>query len=87
MKMKLEFVVREVAGEHLLVPVGKATLDLNGMISLNEVGAFLWQKLPQAENEAALVDAVLEEYEAERPEVEQDVSDFLAKLRELKIID
>ncbi len=87
MKVNLEFVAREVAGEYLLIPVGKTTLDLNGMMTLNEVGAFLWEKLPAAENEAALVDAVLAEYEAERSEVEQDVSEFLSKLRELKIID
>ncbi len=87
MKVNLEFVAREVAGDYLLIPVGKTTLDLNGMMTLNEVGAFLWEKLPEAENEAALVDAVLDEYEAERAEVEQDVSEFLSKLRELKIID
>lgn len=87
MKVNLEFVTREVAGEYLLIPVGKTTLDLNGMMTLNDVGAFLWEKLPAAENEDALVDAVLAEYEAERSEVEQDVSEFLAKLRELKIID
>lgn len=87
MKVNMEFVTREVAGEYLLVPVGKTTLDLNGIMTLNEVGAFLWEKLPQAADEAALVDAVLEEYEAERPEVEQDVSEFLGKLRELKIIE
>lgn len=87
MKCNLQFVAREVAGEYLLVPVGKTTLDLNGMLTLNEVGAFLWEKLPEAENEAALVNAVLEEYEADRAEVEKDVSEFLGKLRELKIID
>ena len=83
----MQFVAREVAGEYILVPVGKTTLDMNGMMTLNKVGAFLWERLPTAENEAALVDAVLVEYEAERSEVEKDVSEFLSKLRELKIID
>lgn len=87
MKVNTQFVTRNVAGEILLVPVGKTTMNLNGMITLNEVGAFLWEQLPQAKDEAALVDAVLAEYEAERPEVEQDVSAFLAKLRTLNIID
>lgn len=87
MNVKMQFVAREVAGEYILVPVGKTTLDMNGMMTLNEVGAFLWEHLPTAENEAALVDAVLVEYEAERSEVEKDVSEFLSKLRELKIID
>ena len=87
MKINAEFVKREVAGEHLLVPVGKTTLDLNGMLTLNEVGAFLWDRLPDAEDEAALVDAVLGEYEADRPEVERDVAEFLDSLRKLNILD
>ena len=37
MELKKEFVPREVAGEYLLVPVGRATVDLNGMITLNEM--------------------------------------------------
>lgn len=86
MKINAEFVKREVAGEHLLVPVGKTTLDLNGMLTLNEVGAFLWDRLPDAEDEAALVDAVLGEYEADRPEVERDVAEFLDSLRKLNIL-
>lgn len=87
MKINAEFVKREVAGESILVPVGKTTLDLNGLLTLNEVGAFLWDRLPDAENEAALVDAVLAEYEAERTAVEQDVSEFLDSLRKLNILD
>lgn len=86
MKINAEFVKREVAGEHLLVPVGKTTLDLNGILTLNEVGAFLWDRLPDAKDEAALVDAVLGEYEADRPEVERDVAEFLDSLRKLNIL-
>lgn len=86
MKTKCDFVLREVAGDFLLVPVGKTALDMNGMLTLNEVGAFLWQKLPQAETEAELVDLVLAEYEADWPTVEKDVAEFLAKLRELGIL-
>lgn len=87
MKIKKEFVTREVAGEYLLVPVGRATVDLNGMITLNETGAFLWELLPQAPDQAALVDSMLAEYEVARETAEQDVADFLGKLRELDIVD
>ena len=62
MTLNHEFVLREVAGETLLVPVGSATLSLNGMLVLNGCGRFLWEQLPAAATEDELVDALLKEY-------------------------
>ena len=50
MKIKREFVLREIAGDILLVPTGKTALDLNGMLTLNGVGADIWKMLPEVEN-------------------------------------
>ena len=52
MNVKLDFVLREIAGETLLVPAGKTALDLNGMLTLNETGAALWRMLPEAADAA-----------------------------------
>jgi len=46
MKLKEGFMLRQVAGEHVVLPVG-ADVDFNGMITLNETGAFLWNRLEQ----------------------------------------
>lgn len=54
MNVKLDFVLREIAGETLLVPAGKTALDLNGMLTLNETGAALWRMLPEAPDAEAL---------------------------------
>lgn len=45
MKIKSDYLLRKVADSYVVVPVGKATVDFNGMINLNETGAFLWQQL------------------------------------------
>lgn len=87
MQIKKEIVTRKVAGEYLLIPVGRATVDLDGMLTLNESGAFLWEKLPEVENETALIDCVCKEYQVERATAEADVAEFLAQLRKLEIID
>ena len=87
MKLKLDFVLRKIAGDLLLVPTGKTALDLNGMLMLNEAGAYLWQKLPESSDEAALVDAFMAEYEVTPAVAQQDVSEFLAQLRALGIVD
>lgn len=47
MKIKGEFVLRELVGETILVPVGRTALQLNGMITLNPVSAQIWRGLDQ----------------------------------------
>lgn len=86
MKIKLEFVLRDIAGDLLLVPAGKAALDLNGMLTLNEVGAEIWHMLPEVENEEELVSRLLDIYEVEEDVLRKDVDDFLAALRKLGIL-
>ncbi len=86
MKLKHEFVIREVAGETLLVPVGTSTLSLNGMLVLNQCGSFLWRRIPEAASEEELVQALLEEYEVEPATARKDVEEFLDSLRRLEIL-
>ena len=85
MNVKLDFVLREIAGETLLVPAGKTALDLNGMLTLNETGAALWRMLPEAADAEALTQGLLQEFEgAPAEQVRADVEEFLARLRDLK---
>ena len=86
MKIKREFVLREIAGDLLLVPTGKTALDLNGMLTLNEAGAEIWKMLPEVESEDEIVSRLLEEYDAEEAALREDVGAFLDKLRSLEIL-
>ena len=86
MNVKLEFILRDIAGDLLLVPAGKAALDLNGMLALHGVGAEIWKRLPEAEDEEALVQALLQEYEVEEEVLRADVKEFLDSLRQLGIL-
>ncbi len=86
MKLKLQLVKRDIAGDIILVPVGAATSSIQGLITINETGAAIWDALPEAENEEAIVDKLYEQFDAERDELRKDVDEFLDKLRELKVI-
>lgn len=86
MIIKKELIKREIAGDTILVPVGKTVYDSNGLFALNELGAFLWDRLPQAETEEELCAAVLAEYEVSREEAARDIAEFLDKLKTLEII-
>ena len=86
MQIKQQFVIREVAGDYLLIPSGKSALDLNGMITTNEVGATIWKELPNVESEEALVARIMAEYEADEAQVRADVHEFLKQLRRMEIV-
>lgn len=86
MKIKKELIKREIAGDTILVPVGKAVYDSNGLFALNELGAFLWDRLPKANTPAELLEAVLAEYEVAPEEAAADIDEFLSTLHSLGII-
>lgn len=79
MKLKDGFLLREVAGQTVVLPTG-GELDLNMMITLNGTGAFLWKRMQQETDEAALVSALLEEYDVDAQTAASCVSAFVAKL-------
>lgn len=74
---KSGFVKREVAGETLLIPVGSTTQEFNGMILLNETGAFLWEALQKPKTEDELLRAVLDEFEIDSETALSDTRQFI----------
>lgn len=86
MKKKHDFVLREIAGDLLLVPTGKTALNLNGMLTLNEVGGEIWKLLDEVDSEEEIIDRLMEDYEVDREELQRDVQEFLGRLRELGIL-
>lgn len=86
MKAVKEMILREIAGEHILIPTGSAAKKFNGLINLNQSGLLLWNKLQNECIKDDLVDVLLEEYEVDRETAEADVDKFLKKLREAEIL-
>jgi hypothetical protein len=81
MKVKEGYMLREVAGNSVVVAVGKATLDFNGLITLNSTGTFLWKLLEQETSEEALVIAILDDYEIDESTARIDIASFIDKLK------
>lgn len=74
MKILKQLSKRKIVDDVILVPIGDTSLKLKGLITLNETGEFLWDRLPDAKDAAELADALA------------DVESFLSGLRELEII-
>ena len=80
MKVEKEFVLREIAGDYVIIPTGKTVLSFNGLISVNDVGAFLWELLQKDTTVEKLVKAVLDEYEVDETTAREDIQEFLDAL-------
>ena len=87
MRINKEFVIREIAGDFIIVPTGSTARQFNGLMTVNEVGAFLWKLLQQETTEEALVQNVVSEYDVEEETARQDIEEFLQQLRNNCIID
>ena len=81
MKIKDTFILSEIGDSFVVVPTGADTVDLNTMITLNETGAFLWQKLCDEKEKEELINEILNEYDIDRETVTNDVEEFIEKLR------
>ena len=81
MKIKKGFVLRVVGGENFVVTVGEMSKQFHGMISLNETGVFLWNFFSENHTVEEAVDALCNEYEADRTQVEIDVNRFVDILK------
>lgn len=77
MNLNKDFILRNIAGESILVATGSATQDFNGMITLNEVATFILENIDECEREEVLVGKVLEEFEIDEETAISDVREFL----------
>jgi hypothetical protein len=81
MKIKEGFLLRQVAGQNVVLPSGD-TLDLNVMITLNGTGKFLWELIEKGSDVDSLVAALLVEYDVDEATARAGVERFVAKLNE-----
>jgi hypothetical protein len=86
MKIRKNLLKRDIAGESFLVPLGKSVYDSNGLFVLTDVGAFIWDLLPEAETEAEILQKILSAYDVDEATAQKDLTEFLDKLREMEIL-
>lgn len=80
MKVQKEFVLREIAGDYVIIPTGKTVLTFNGLITVNEVGADLWKMLQSDVTFEDLVQGILKDYDVDEETAREDIQEFLDTL-------
>lgn len=86
-KIKEGFILKEMAGSWVVVPVGENMVNFQMMITLNESGAFLWKELLTEKTEQKLIVALLSEYDTDEATAEADVKEFLQSLADKGVLE
>ena len=87
MKTKKGFMLRSVANRHVVVAVGQASVDFNGLITLNDTGAFIWEELSKGCTYDELLKKMLEVYEVDEKTAREGIESFLETARSADLIE
>ena len=86
MKIKEGYLLREVAGSNIVVPVGSGNMDFSGVITLNEVGSFIWKQLDKDTTKEEVLNNLLAEYDVDKATAESDIDEFINKLKGAELL-
>jgi hypothetical protein len=87
LKAKSGFVLRDVVGEKILMPVGENITKFNGAVLLNTVSAFVWEKMQEPVSREALLQAVLDKFEVDEETASRDLDRLLETFAEIGILE
>ena len=86
MNLSPNFILRQLAGEWLLVSIGEGE-EVKRLLYLNEIGKDIYTHLQEGLEGQVLIDALAEEYDIDPATLRQDVDEFLQTLRNYKVLE
>lgn len=86
MQLRGKFIIREIMDDIVAVPVGHYALEFNGMIVLNAVSKVIWECLESEVSFQDILQTVTDRFDVTQDEAQQDIADFIAKLRKANLL-
>jgi hypothetical protein len=87
MKIKDGFMLREIAGSWIVVPLGQRVVEFNGLMTLSESGALIWKRMAVGADMDELVELILAEYDIDKATAEADVREMVAAINARGLIE
>ena len=87
MKLKEGFMLREIAGSWIIVPLGERVVEFKSMMTLNGSAALIWKQLESGADFDGLVTSVINEYDVDEPTARADVEQFVSMITKKGLIE
>ena len=85
MRLNSEYSLQEIDGEYVLIHSNESEVDFSKVITFNEVGAFIFNKIKEGKSKDEILDDLIKEYDAPKDVIEADLNDFIKDLIKNKI--
>ena len=86
MRIKNGFVLREVAGQIMVIATGEASKDFHGMIKLNKTGKVIWLGLQEGLSEDKIAECLQEQFDVDLEKAKQDTRAFVQQMEEMGFV-
>lgn len=87
MKIKSGFMLREIAGSWVVVPLGQMVVEFNSLMTLNESGAMIWKRLETGAEMDELVEMILREYDVDEHTARSDIQEIIDAMNENGLLE
>ena len=85
MKISEKFVLREIAGDSLLIPLdGRGE---SGMVLLDQLSRLIYESIREGKEDDEILGRILSEYEVDKAEARKDIAETIDRMREIGIIE
>jgi len=85
-KRNPDYIFRKIVDEIVLIPIHQDVANMDSIFTLNEVGAYIWEKLEKPRTQDSLQTLILDEYDADPQVLITDLGNFLGQLKEFGAI-
>lgn len=87
MKIIKQVVLRTIAGESMLVPVGDTVIQYNGLFIMTPSAKLLWEAIRDGKEGDDLAAVLVDAYGIDQSTAQEDAAAFVGKLKELEIVE
>jgi hypothetical protein len=87
MKRSENFMLQNVGGQDLLVPLAAQVMDMNALITLNATGRFVWELLAEDRSIEYLVAEVGQQFDVDPENTRADILSFLDDLGRFGLLE
>ncbi len=81
MKVKDGFVLRDVAGQAVVIATGAASETFHGMVKLNATGAVIWRAVAEGCTAEEAAERLAGQFDVPVEQAKADVDGFIEKMR------
>lgn len=87
MKIKEGYILKDVAGNKIVISTGSEGMSFNGVMTFNQVGAEIFELLDGTNTPEEIIDKIAEEYNAPKETVTRDFNNLVDKMRKYDLVE